>query len=249
MSRVRAILRLAAFASFSAGILTSYEARLAVAPQSKKSELKNRYRSRLSEGLLKILGAELSVHGMRHEGGPALIVANHQSALDIGVMLSAFRAVLVSRHDVADWPLLGRLAKHGDTIFVDRNDRRSGVVALREIRRRIMAGQTVVAFPEGSTFAGESVHPFHPGAFAAVRSLDVPVLPAGLAYSPEVPYGSESFARHLFKIAGRERTRIALHIGDRLPSGLEPHAAAELARARVEALAGEARRSLDATGA
>jgi len=248
MSKVRAILRTGAFAGFSAGILAAYETRRAMTHESGQAKLANRYRARLSNGLLRVFGAELLVHGQDVDEGGALVVANHQSALDIGVMLSLFQAVLVSRHEVADWPLLGRLAKHGDTIFVDREDRRSGTVALREIRKRAKEGRTVVAFPEGGTFAGDSVHEFHPGAFAAVRSLDIPIIPVGLAYSPRVPYGHESFAEHLANVAARRRTRIAIHVGEALPSSLDARSAAETARESVEGLVIDARRTLDRPG-
>jgi 1-acyl-sn-glycerol-3-phosphate acyltransferase len=160
-------------------------------------------------------------------------------------MLSLFRGVMLSRHDVADWPLLGRLAKHGDTIFVDRDDRRSGTVALREIRRRAKEGRTVVAFPEGATFPGDSVHEFHPGAFAAVRSLGIPIIPVGLAYSPPVPYEKESFAKHMANIAARPTTQIAVHLGPPLPPSLDARSAAEAARAQVEGLVADARRVLN----
>jgi 1-acyl-sn-glycerol-3-phosphate acyltransferase len=160
-------------------------------------------------------------------------------------MLSLFRGVLVSRHDVADWPLLGRLAKHGDTIFVDRGDPRSGAAALREIRRRVKEGRTVVAFPEGGTFPGDSVHEFHPGAFAAVRSLGIPIIPVGLAYAPSVPYSGESFGRHIARVAARPRTRIAVHLGEPLPGDLDARTMAEVARIRVEGLVTDARRALD----
>lgn len=245
MSKLRAALRSGAFVGFSAGILATYEARRAMTSPSEQADLANRYRGRLTNGLLRIFGAELLIGGVpRHLGG-ALVVANHQSALDIGVMLSLFQGVLVSRHDVADWPLLGRLAKHGDTIFVDREDRRSGAVALREIRRRAKEGRTVVAFPEGGTFPGDSVHDFHPGPFAAVRSLGVPIIPVGLAYSPAVPYSKESFAKHIARIAARPRTRIAVQLGEPLPSELNTRAAAEYARAEVQVLVRRARDALD----
>jgi 1-acyl-sn-glycerol-3-phosphate acyltransferase len=158
-------------------------------------------------------------------------------------MLALSRGVLVSRHDVADWPLLGRMAKHGNTIFVDRDDRRSGAAALREIRRRVKEGRIVVAFPEGGTFPGDSVHEFHPGAFAAVRSLGAPIIPVGLAYSPAVHYGNESFAKHMSKVAARPGTRIAVQIGDPLP---DARATTEAARAEVERLVRQARTVLDA---
>ncbi len=244
MSKLRAVLRTGAFVGYSASILLAYETHRAMTPESGREVLANRYRRRLTDGILRVFGAELLLVGQRRHLGGALVVANHQSALDIAVMLYLFEGVLVSRHDVADWPLLGRLAKHGDTIFVDREDRRSGALALREIRRRAKEGRTVVAFPEGRTFPGDSVHEFHPGAFAAVASLGVPIIPVGLAYSPAIPYGKESFGTHIAKIAARPRTRIAVRLGEHLPPGLDARAAARIARAEVEALVLEARSAL-----
>ena len=245
MSKVRAFFRTGAFVGFSAGILTAYETRRAMTSEDAQEALANRYRARLSNGLLRVFGAELQVRGQRPSEGGALVVSNHQSALDIGVMLSVFDAVMVSRHDVAEWPVLGRLAKHGDTIFVDREDRRSGAAAIREMRRRAKEGRTVVAFPEGGTFPGDSVREFHPGAFAAVSSLEVPMVPVGLAYAPAVAYEEESFTRHIVNVAARPKTRIAVQIGEPLPRGLDARSAAVVAREQVERLVIEARAALD----
>jgi 1-acyl-sn-glycerol-3-phosphate acyltransferase len=218
-------------------------------PEDARPTLLAHYRDRFTNGVLRLFGTELLVHGAldRERGG--LVVANHQSALDIGVMLALSRGVLVSRHDVADWPLLGRMAKHGSTIFVDREDRRSGAAALREIRSRVKEGRVVVAFPEGGTFPGDSVHEFHPGAFAAVRSLDAPIIPVGLAYSPAVHYGKESFAEHMSKVAARQTTRIAVHLGEPLGEQPDARALAEAGRREVERLVRDARGVLDAIDA
>lgn len=249
MSKVRALLRTASFVGWSAANLAAYEAHRALVPVAEQPALLARYRDRFTQGVLRLFGTELLVDGSLDREGGALVVANHQSALDIGVMLSLSRGVLVSRHDVADWPLLGRMAKHGNTIFVDRDDRRSGVAALREIRRRVKEGRLVVAFPEGGTYPGDSVHEFHPGTFAAVRSLGVPIIPVGLAYSPAVHYGKESFAEHMSKVAARPETRIAVHVGNPLPQTGDARATADAARAEVERLVGQARRMLDAAEA
>lgn len=246
MSRLRAVFRTGAFLGWSAGNLAAYEAHRVLIAEEARSALLARYRDRFTLGVLRLFGTELLVRGTLDYPHGALVVANHQSALDIGVMLSLSRGVLVSRHDVADWPLLGRMAKHGNTIFVDRDDRRSGVAALREIRRRVKEGRVVVAFPEGGTFPGDSVHEFHPGTFAAVRSLGVPIIPVGLAYSPAVHYGKESFAEHMSKVAARRATRIAVQIGDPLRDASDARATAEAARTEVERLVGEARAALGA---
>lgn len=246
MSRVRAVLRTGAFVGLSAVTLTAYETQRALSSTNAQPDLLARYRDRFTNTVLRLFGTEVSVRGEAQLDGGALVVANHQSALDIGVMLSVFRGVLVSRHDVAEWPLLGRLAKHGDTIFVDREDRRSGVAALREIRRRVKEQRVVVAFPEGGTFPGDSVHEFHPGTFAAVGSLAAPIIPVGLAYSPAVPYNKESFSQHMSKVASRPATRIAVNVGEPIPSRLDPRSAAEAARAEVESLVLQARAVLNA---
>ena len=230
----------------SVATLATYETHRILSSTSARPELMASYRNRFTDGVLRLFGTTLFVRGQTRFGDGALVVANHQSALDIGVMLSVFRGLLVSRHDVADWPLLGRLAKHGNTIFVDRNDRRSGVAALREIRRRVKERHVVVAFPEGGTFPGDSVHESHPGTFAAVGSLDVPVSPVGLAYAPAVHYGKESFAKHMSKVAARTSTHIAVEIGEPLPKVRDARSTAELARSEVEALVGRARAVLDA---
>lgn len=246
MSRVRAVLRTGAFVGWSAAVLAAYETQRALTANDARPELLASYRDRFTSGVLRLFGTEVLVDGEHVLEDGALVVANHQSALDIGVMLTLFPGVLLSRHDVAKWPLLGRMAKHGDTIFVDRQDRRSGVSALREIRRRVEEGRVVVAFPEGGTFPGDSVHEFHPGAFAAVRSLEAPILPVGLAYSPAVHYGNESFARHMSKVAARQETTVAVHLGEPLPTGLDARTAAQRARADVEGLVRRARAVLDA---
>lgn len=247
MSTVRAVYRSGAFVSLSAGILAAYEMNRLFVPEEQHEPLAETYCNYLVNRLLEVFGTQLDVTGQLPRESGALVVANHQSALDIAVMLSVFRGVMVSRHDVADWPILGRMARHGATIFVDRDDRHSGAAAVRAMRRRLRDGRTVVAFPEGGTFPEDTVHEFQPGAFAAVRALDVPVVPVGIAYSPSVPFERESFTRHLTKIASRPSTRISLRVGEALPPDLDPRAAAATARARVQDLVLQAREELGAT--
>ena len=245
MNAFRSLSRSSAFLTLSAGTLAAYEVNRRCVPEERRESLADQYCGFLVDRLLEVFGVRLTVTGETSFSSGALVVANHQSALDIAVMLSVFRPVMVSRHDVAEWPLLGRMAKRGATIFVNRDDKHSGAAAVRAIRRRIGEGRTVVAFPEGGTFPEDTVHEFQPGAFAAVRSLTVPVIPAGLAYAPSVPYGQETFARHLGRIAARRHTSIALHVGHPIDESLDAHTAADIAREAVQALVRNARKELD----
>ena len=73
---------------------------------------------------------------------------NHRSGLDIPILLTIAEAHVISRHDLANWPLLGRTSKRVGTLFVDRESRRSGASVLREVARVLAAGEGV-AMPAG----------------------------------------------------------------------------------------------------
>ncbi len=170
---------------------------------------------RWATGLLHSFGVEQLVAGPPPEpaAGARLVVANHRSPLDIPLILSHFGGCVLSRSDLADWPLLGLAARRADTIFVDRDNPHSGMRAIREIRRRLRAGRTVVAFPEGSTFEGDEVRPFRGGILPAVSGLSVEIVPVGIAYTPGVEFGDETFPEHLRRIGSRRRTIAALCFG------------------------------------
>jgi 1-acyl-sn-glycerol-3-phosphate acyltransferase len=158
-----------------------------------------------------------------------LVVSNHRSPFDIGVLLGLFGGHPLSRADLADWPVLGMAATRAGAIFVDREDAGSGASAIRAIRSRLQGGASILVFPEGGTFEGDEVRPFKGGALAAVRGLDVDVVPVGIAYDPGAEYVEEGFVDHVLRVAQRPRTRIVVEIGTpRRPEGKTATLAAAL---------------------
>ena len=72
------------------------------------------------------------------------------------------------------WPLFGWLSKLGGTIFVDREDARSGVKCAYRVSRALR-DVNVRVFPEATTGDGSTVLPFNGLFFAsAVRSQRSP---------------------------------------------------------------------------
>lgn len=199
-------------------------------------------------GLLRVFGVALHTCGEQPSPAPRgrgrLIVANHRSPIDIIIMLERFGGTVLSRADLRDWPVLGAAAYHGGTIFVDRGDERSGVRAIREIRRRLQAGQTVIVFPEGTTHRGDEVRPFVGGAFAAVRGLDAELLPVGVAYDDGAEFVDETFGEHVGRVAQRRVTRVGLCIGTPRAASNDREAMAAELRDEVQALVHRARASL-----
>lgn len=233
------------FAGFAAGLLASYEAELLRAPKDRHPALRAAYKNKMGRGTLDVLGVRLSVEGvLPRDRRPRLVVANHRSGLDIAVMLALFDATLLSRADVADWPVLGKLARHGGTLFVDRADKSSGAKAIRAMRSALRSGASVCVFPEGTVLGGETILPFHAGAFVAARGLDVEVLPVGFAYEPGSEWKEPTFVAHLANIASKPGAKMHVCVGAPMPLAARPEAAAEEARQAVAALAARARRRI-----
>jgi 1-acyl-sn-glycerol-3-phosphate acyltransferase len=201
-------------------------------------------------GLLALFGIEQHWASARPNLGlgARLVVANHRSPVDIILMLQHFGGSVLGRHDLERWPIMGPAAREGGTIFVDREDARSGVKAIREIRRRLRAGQTVIVFPEGTTHAGDEVQPFQGGAFAAVSGLQAEVVPVGIAYEPGAEFVAESFLGHLQRVAQRPKTRVALCVGEGRPALRDRDAMASDLRQAVQSLVVRARSELDRDG-
>lgn len=233
----------AAFLTFSLGRLR-VELALAGPDEAARERVRVQAKARLSRRLLAIFGVEMvGENPLPPSTRARLIVANHRTAFDIGVMMAHFGGLMLSRGDLSSWPIIGRLAREGHTIFVDRESGHSGARAIRAIRRALDAGQTVSVYPEGTTYIGDEVRPFSPGAFAAARGLPVDIVPVGLAYDANagVEYFHTPFMEHLERVAARPRTRVVVCVGEPFPADGKSADLAARAEREVQALVLQAR--------
>lgn len=136
-----------------------------------------------SRGLLKGLGLRLHAHGNFHAGAK-LIVANHVSWLDIAAIHALCpQARFVSKAEVRQWPLVGRLVDGADTLYLQRERARDAMRVLHAITQALQQGDTVAVFPEGTTGEGHELLPFHANLLQAVIASGEPVQPVALRYS------------------------------------------------------------------
>jgi len=92
--------------------------------------------------------------------------------------------------EVAGWPVLGWLARLQRTIFINRQARHQTGAATREIAARLLGGDVVVLFAEGTSSDGIRVLPFRSSLVGAVHHAlgntthhtHVTVQPMSLAY-------------------------------------------------------------------
>lgn len=246
LGELRASTRLARFGLYAGRALVRLEVQRAANGGTLTADTTARAKTRVCSRALQILGVTVTRSGaiVRESSRGRLIVANHRTALDIGVLMSELGGAFLSRSDVADWPMAGRLARYAETIFVDRADQRSGARAIRSIRHRLKAGGTVIVFPEGTTYAGDEVRPFKGGAFAALRGLDVDVLPVGLAYPHGTEFVTPGFVEHVRGIAARPTTPMHLRLGEAFRAQRNAHHTALQALETIQHLTNEARAQL-----
>lgn len=132
--------------------------------------------------LLALWGIHLKVLGRPVVAGPALIVANHISWLDILVIHAARYCRFVSKSDVRDWPLIGRLATGAGTLYIERTSRRDARRMVQDMSHALRDGDVVAVFPEGTTSDGRELLPFHANLIQSAIAAGAPVQPLALKF-------------------------------------------------------------------
>jgi lyso-ornithine lipid O-acyltransferase len=116
-----------------------------------------------------LAGVRIREIGRRTPDTPVLILANHVSWLDICVITALSPVVFVAKSEVATWPIFGQLAKLQRTIFIDRQRRQTTGAAAQEIGDRLLGGDAVVLFAEGTSSDGTRILPFRSALVGAVH--------------------------------------------------------------------------------
>ncbi|WAC90028.1 lysophospholipid acyltransferase family protein [Mycobacterium sp. Aquia_213] len=129
--------------------------------------------------LLRVFGIRISVSGapIRNLRG-VLVVGPHMSWLDVFALGAVLPGWYVARADMFG-ELAARLLK---IIPIERASLRQLPEVVDTVAERLRAGQTVVAFPEGTTWCGVACGSFYPAMFQAAIDAGRPVQPLRLTY-------------------------------------------------------------------
>lgn len=121
---------------------------------------------------------------------PAIIIANHQSFLDILLLLSlAPKLVMVTNNWVWKSPFFGRIVRYADFMHTTEGYEN----ALVHLKKKVADGYSVIIFPEGTRSADCEIHRFHKGAFYLARELRLDIIPVvlygtGMVISKRQPF-------------------------------------------------------------
>jgi 1-acyl-sn-glycerol-3-phosphate acyltransferase len=249
-SLVRRQTRMFSVAAWTWGLVSS--ANLHERWASDIDELNASYKRRWVRGAKHIVGLDLNVvRGAPLPEGDRgrLIIANHRTPLDVIALLSLFGGHFLANHRVARAPIVGPGAHRIGTIFVDRSDKKSGAQAIQAMRKRLEQKRTVIVFPEGTTFVGDTVRPFRRGALTAAAGLPVEIVPVGIAYTPGHELGEKKMGEHVSSFLARTRTPTWVSIGETMIMPSERTGFEIVLQERVQELVNESRRaSMNALG-
>jgi 1-acyl-sn-glycerol-3-phosphate acyltransferase len=142
---------------------------------------------------LALWGIHLRVLGQPVANGPALMVANHISWLDILVIHAARHCRFVSKSDIREWPLVGMLATGAGTLYIERTSRKDALRMVKDMADAMRNGDVVAVFPEGTTSDGRELLPFHANLIQAAIQAEAPVQPMSLKFI-DAQTGEPSFA-------------------------------------------------------
>lgn len=195
--------------------------------------------------IARVMGLRIIMRG-RPVDGPALLVANHISWLDIPVLGWIPSISFLSKSEVRAWPLIGWVAARGGTLFIRRGSRGGADNAAEQITWHLIRGRKVLLFPEGTTTDGSAVRAFHPRLFAAAVLAGVPIQPVALRYTvpqgqargtphPTMPFiGDDTFPTHLWRVLAEPRTIVEVEYLPVVPvHGQDRKALAQTARESI----------------
>lgn len=128
-------------------------------------------------------GLEFDIEGYDnlHRNRPVVYIFNHQSLLDSVVMARLLRddVVALCKREMASKPILGRMLRTVDTIFVDRDERDQGEV-IKQALDVLASGRSLIIAPEGTRSTLGDIQPFKHGAFLLAKRAGVPIVPVVL---------------------------------------------------------------------
>ena len=152
-----------------------------------KLKLKNTYPLFFYKVIKNIAGININTEGFERrepEGTGILYIANHVSWFDILCLGSILNARFIAKKEVASMGIFGFLAKLSNTFFIDNFNKNKIYQYNNFIREKLINGESLILFPEGTTSDGNSIRKFKSSLFECLNSSEssINVQPISICY-------------------------------------------------------------------
>lgn len=157
---------------------------LAFSVKNKSFEERFNAGKKMSSIVLRMANVNLKVSGTEHVNKTEtyLFVGNHQGSLDPFIILFAlpYPSSAVAKKELQTMPVIKDWFSLLDGIGFDRNSLRDGVRMMKVVNERLLTGQSIVIFPEGTRSNSNQMLPFKAGAIKAAYQTKTKICPFAL---------------------------------------------------------------------
>lgn len=125
--------------------------------------------------------AEVTVIGKEHipENDVVVFIGNHQSYLDIPVMLaySGKNPAFIAKAEFLKIPVFSTWMKLMQCVFLVRESPHQSIQAMNTAVETVKKGYSMMIFPEGHRSKSDEMKKFHPGSFKLAFRSEAPIVP------------------------------------------------------------------------
>ncbi|MFB0565112.1 MAG: lysophospholipid acyltransferase family protein [Candidatus Aminicenantaceae bacterium] len=138
-----------------------------------------------------------------------LFASNHLSLLDIPVLSATIpvKNKYIANRELASFFITNILIKFGESVLVDKSDRKGQIKALKDIQKSLLRGNNLIIFPESNMSYNGNLQKFQRGGLSAAVRANVSIMPVCIKGTREVcPPGAFSFKfnKDVYVIFGKE---------------------------------------------
>ncbi|MBW0148845.1 lysophospholipid acyltransferase family protein [Marinobacter arenosus] len=213
MEWLRLTVRLTHFSLFLAATSLLATSLLATETVTRRPIDRTPWARRCFRGACWCLGLHVHLHGAPPSRN-VLVVSNHISWTDIPILGSLTPTLFLSKAEVGHWPVIGWLAQQAGTLFIKRGSGKARRIR-KAVAGKLMAGDSVLIFPEATTGRGLTVLPFHGLLLGAAADSSVPIQPVTISYRrngrPDhlAPFvGEDTFQSHIVALLRQPPARV-----------------------------------------
>lgn len=138
-----------------------------------------------------------------------LFASNHLSLLDIPVLTASIpvKNKYIANRELASFFITNILVKFGESLLIDRSDRKGQIKSLKDIRKSLLRGNNLIIFPEANMSNDGNLRIFQKGGLSAAVFANVHIMPVYIKGTREacMPGAcSFKFNKDVYVIFGKE---------------------------------------------
>lgn len=138
-----------------------------------------------AKSLMTLAGGKVTVVGLDNipKDGPIVFVSNHQSNFDIPLLLGYIpcKKGFVAKAETKKMPIVGDWMTYLKCVFMDRENPRAALKAIKEGIQIVKSGHPLVIFPEGTRSVDGQIGFFKPGSFKLAMKADALIVPVTIS--------------------------------------------------------------------